>query len=43
MIEELITQTNKDFIQNELRPFLRIPSYTLNHKGIDSAKDFLIS
>jgi len=43
MIEELITQTNNDFIQNELRPFLRIPSYTLNHKGIDSAKDFLIS
>ena len=43
MIEELITQTNNDFIQNELRPFLRIPSYTFNHKGIDSAKDFLIS
>lgn len=41
MIEELIKQSNSEFIENELRPFLRIPSYTLNRKGIDNAKDFI--
>jgi acetylornithine deacetylase/succinyl-diaminopimelate desuccinylase-like protein len=34
---------NHIFIENELQPFLRIPSHSLNKKGIQEAKDFLIS
>jgi len=40
---ELIKNSNEEFIENELRPFLRIPSNTLNHKGIMEAKNYLIS
>ncbi|UCD00703.1 MAG: M20/M25/M40 family metallo-hydrolase [Promethearchaeota archaeon] len=42
-IIDLIRNTNKDFIENELRPFLRIPSNTLNYEGIILAKNYLIS
>ncbi|MFX1303376.1 MAG: M20/M25/M40 family metallo-hydrolase [Promethearchaeota archaeon] len=42
-IIDLIRNSNKDFIENELRPFLRIPSNTLNSEGINSAKNYLIS
>ena len=43
MIEDLIKKSNSEFIENELRPFLRIPSNTLNRKGIDKAKNFIIT
>jgi len=43
MIEDLIKKSNSEFIENELRPFLQIPSNTLNRKGIDKAKDFIIA
>ncbi len=43
MIEDLIKQSNSEFIENELRPFLQIPSNTLNRKGIDKAKNFIIT
>jgi len=39
----LIRESNKEFIEKELQPFLRIPSNTLNKKGILKAKSFLIS
>ncbi|MFX1417506.1 MAG: M20/M25/M40 family metallo-hydrolase [Promethearchaeota archaeon] len=42
-ITELIKNSNKKFIENELRPFLRIPSNTLNQEGIKIAKNYLIS
>ncbi|MFW9989029.1 MAG: M20/M25/M40 family metallo-hydrolase [Candidatus Odinarchaeota archaeon] len=42
-IIELIKNSNDEFIENELRPFLRIPSFTLNQDGIKQAKDYLIS
>ncbi len=42
-IIDLIRNSNKDFIENELRPFLRIPSNTLNYEGIMLAKKYLIS
>jgi len=42
-IIDLIRISNKDFIENELRPFLRIPSNTLNYKGITLAKNYLSS
>jgi len=42
-IAELIRNSNEEFIQNELRPFLQIPSNTLNHEGIIEAKNYLIS
>jgi acetylornithine deacetylase/succinyl-diaminopimelate desuccinylase-like protein len=40
---ELIRNSNKEFIKNELRPFLKIPSNTLNHEGIMRAKNYLVS
>ena len=40
---EMIRNSNKDFIKDELRPFLKIPSNTLNHEGIMTAKNFLVS
>ena len=43
MIEDLIKQSNSEFIENELRPFLQIPSNTLNREGIDKAKNFIIT
>ena len=42
-IINLISNSNKDFIENELRPFLRIQSNTLNYEGITLAKNYLIS
>ena len=42
-IEDIINKSNNDFINNELRPFLRIPSYTLNRNGILEARDFIIA
>ncbi|MGV9171514.1 MAG: M20/M25/M40 family metallo-hydrolase [Promethearchaeia archaeon] len=40
--EELLEQTNEDFIENDLRPFLQIPSNSLNSKGITNAKKFIL-
>ncbi|MFX1500272.1 MAG: M20/M25/M40 family metallo-hydrolase [Promethearchaeota archaeon] len=42
-IIHLINNSNEIFIEKELRPFLRIPSNTLNQEGIKLAKDYLIS
>ena len=42
-VVDIIENNNDSFIQNELIPFLTIPSYTLNRKGIDKARDFIIS
>ena len=42
-IEELLKKTNREFIENELTPFLQIPSNTLNKKGINQAKDYIIT
>ncbi len=42
-IIDLIKSSNKEFIQNELQPFLRIPSHTLNYEGIIQAKNYLVS
>jgi len=43
LIEDLIKQSNSEFIENDLRPFLQIPSNTFNRTGINKAKDFLIT
>jgi acetylornithine deacetylase/succinyl-diaminopimelate desuccinylase-like protein len=40
---ELIKNSNDQFIENELLPFLRIPSITLYQEGINNAKKYLIS
>lgn len=42
-IESELKNSNIDFIDNELRPFLRIPSNTSNKEGIQKAKDYIIS
>lgn len=42
-IEDLLKNSNKNFIETELLPFLRIPSNTLNKEGINEAMKFLIS
>ncbi|NVM37544.1 MAG: M20/M25/M40 family metallo-hydrolase [Candidatus Lokiarchaeota archaeon] len=42
-LAELIRNSNGEFIENELRPFLRISSNTLNHEGIIEAKNYLVS
>ncbi|MFX1574512.1 MAG: M20/M25/M40 family metallo-hydrolase [Promethearchaeota archaeon] len=42
-IGSLITESNKEFIENELQPFLRIPSNTLNKEGTLKAKNYLTS
>ena len=42
-IKEKIKGTNEDFIQKELRPFLKIPSYTLNSDGIITAINYIKS
>ncbi|MBN1214373.1 MAG: M20/M25/M40 family metallo-hydrolase [Candidatus Lokiarchaeota archaeon] len=39
---ELIKESNKFFIINELIPFLKIPSFTLNKEGINQAINFII-
>jgi len=43
IIEKLLKESNDEFIKSELIPFLKIPSNTLNEKGIKKAKEFLIS
>jgi len=40
---DLIKKSNDEFIENELRPFLKIPSNTLNREGIMRAKNHLLS
>ena len=40
---DLIRNSNTEFIENELRPFLRIPSNTLNHEGVTKAKNYIVS
>jgi len=40
---DLIKKSNEEFIENELRPFLTIPSNTLNREGIMRAKNHLLS
>ncbi len=42
-MKDIIKQTNAEFIENELKPFLRIPSNTLNKEGIETAVDFIKS
>ncbi|MFX1366362.1 MAG: M20/M25/M40 family metallo-hydrolase [Promethearchaeota archaeon] len=42
-IVQLIKNSNEEFIEKELRPFLRIPSNTLNQEGIKQAENYLIS
>jgi len=42
-IESELKNSNNDFIDNDLRPFLRIPSNTSNKEGIQKAKDYIIS
>ena len=42
-LDELIKKSNSEFIENELLPFLRIPSNTLNGEGIKQAKDYIIT
>jgi len=42
-VEKILLDTNKHFIEKELLSFLKIPSNTLNKKGIKRAKDFIIS
>ncbi len=40
---DIIKNSNKEFIEKELRPFLQIPSNTLNREGIIKAKNHLLS
>ena len=42
-IEKIIKDTNNEFIEKDLCPFLKIPSSTLNKEGIKEAKEFLIT
>ena len=42
-IIELLEKSNEKFIENELKPFLKIPSSSLNHEGIIKAKNYIIS
>ncbi|MFW9819855.1 MAG: M20/M25/M40 family metallo-hydrolase [Candidatus Thorarchaeota archaeon] len=42
-IIDLIQDSNRNFIENELIQFLKIPSNTLNSEGIEKAKDYIIS
>ena len=43
LLEDIIIERNDKFIEKELKPFLSIPSHTLNKKGIEEAKNFIIS
>lgn len=43
LIEELLKESNDEFIEKHLKPFLSIPSYTLNQKGIENAKNFILN
>ena len=42
-IENIVIKSNREFLENELTPFLRIPSNTLNKEGINQAKEYIIS
>ncbi|MFX1493156.1 MAG: M20/M25/M40 family metallo-hydrolase [Promethearchaeota archaeon] len=42
-VEELIKKTNSEFIEKDLTTFLKIPTHTLNKKGIHQGKDFLLA
>jgi len=42
-IESELKNSNIDFINNDLRPFLRIPSNTSNKEVIQKAQDYIIS
>jgi acetylornithine deacetylase/succinyl-diaminopimelate desuccinylase-like protein len=42
-IINIIKNSNTEFVEKELKPFLRIPSNTLNIEGITKAKNYLIS
>jgi acetylornithine deacetylase/succinyl-diaminopimelate desuccinylase-like protein len=42
-LRELFQNTNEEFIEKDLIPFLKIPSYSLNRNGIRKALDFLTS
>jgi acetylornithine deacetylase/succinyl-diaminopimelate desuccinylase-like protein len=42
-IIDLIQDSNRDFIENELLQFLKIPSNTLNPEGIEETKNYIIS
>lgn len=42
-MENLIIESNNEFIKNELLPFLKIPSNTLNKEGILQAREYIIS
>jgi acetylornithine deacetylase/succinyl-diaminopimelate desuccinylase-like protein len=42
-IDRIINDSNKHFIEEELIPFLKIPSITSNPEGISIARDFLKS
>lgn len=42
-LENIIRASNFNFIEKELRPFLQIPSNTLNREGILKAKEYIIS
>jgi acetylornithine deacetylase/succinyl-diaminopimelate desuccinylase-like protein len=38
-----IQENNREFITKDLKSFLQIPSYSLNSRGIDQAKKFIIN
>ncbi|MBY8990224.1 MAG: M20/M25/M40 family metallo-hydrolase [Candidatus Lokiarchaeota archaeon] len=42
-VESNLIRSIHPFIEKELRPFLKIPSYTRNKQGIKEAKEFIIS
>ncbi|MBY9002705.1 MAG: M20/M25/M40 family metallo-hydrolase [Candidatus Lokiarchaeota archaeon] len=42
-IDRIINDSNNHFIKEELIPFLKIPSTTLNPEGVSKARDFLKS
>ena len=42
-LREVIQNSNEEFIEKDLIPFLKIPSYSLNPEGIREAIDFLAS
>ncbi|MFX1320366.1 MAG: M20/M25/M40 family metallo-hydrolase [Promethearchaeota archaeon] len=42
-IKNIVIKSNREFLENELLPFLRIPSNTLNKEGINLAKEYIIS
>ncbi|MFX0032031.1 MAG: M20/M25/M40 family metallo-hydrolase [Candidatus Hodarchaeota archaeon] len=42
-VENSIRNSNHKFIEENLISFLKIPSYTLNPKGIEKAKEYLIN